>query len=279
MYTTLDFLKQNSACKSGYAQMLDFFGTSRTLKHVPLPLGLCSMVLSEDNFQWLIVNALMVDHDQYAAFRRKWLVCLLKAYLDDQYGSTGSLPKAGKTYYEQAYAVETYEQAESFIEMMKYTSVSRFNLNHNVNESYRCMFTDPVHFIYGCVEHFGDLWSYSRMRAWNNANPKNQFRETPYHFGWPRDKTARKPMIADLFEDDAYTAAVKFLSAHPEISRKAVKGKLDFVNAKPRMTFTLEDPQRIFATYKMLASKVPPSEVHALLNDAVDTTESYEDED
>lgn len=59
--------------------------------------------------------------------------------------------------------------------------------------------------------------------------------------------------VAHLFEDEPYLEAIKFLSEHPSISRKAVKGKLGFLDNKPQMTFTLEDPRRIFAAFRLLA--------------------------
>lgn len=261
MYTTLDFLKKNSACKPGYTEMIQFFGVSRKLTHVPLPLGLCSMVLKKNNFEWMLEFALMVDEEMYKAFRRKWLVPFCQWYANEvlDMPNAGGDRKEARVYIQQMRDIETYEQAEAFIQMVSFVSVNGFSLfddevDHWFGDNCPDPWHIPAHFVRAVVKHFDVTWSYDRHREHNRKAPADkQLEHKPYYFGWPRGNGAAAPMLANLFSEDPYKEAIKFLSEHPEISRSVLKSKLSFVNDKPQMTFTLEDPKRIFNAYRMLA--------------------------
>lgn len=209
MYTTLEFLKENEACKDGYGEMTSFFGVSPKIKKVKIPLSVCALAISEEHLNWLVENAAIIDRQEYEAFRKRWVLPLMHTIMWRDVPKKND--KRYKTYVEFASA-KTSEEVEALIEADRFKMRNEIEMTHNDYWWHAGRFVEVVLENWKGTLHyrhrdFRDEASHE-LREGMAPLPPRASNNCCYYFSLPE----RHP--AYLFSTDPYGDAAKFLMEH-----------------------------------------------------------------
>lgn len=84
MYTTIEMLKRDEACASGYGRMLSFFGQTAEAKTQRIPLHAVALVGGYEDVSWATTNSLIIEPTDYLDLRERTLVSVLHTILADE---------------------------------------------------------------------------------------------------------------------------------------------------------------------------------------------------
>jgi hypothetical protein len=83
VYTTIQLLKEQEACRDGFATVLSYFGGAKANHETVIPLHALLLVSGFEDTLWALANAAIIDPIQFEEFKQKWAVQLFWAMLSD----------------------------------------------------------------------------------------------------------------------------------------------------------------------------------------------------
>lgn len=65
MYTSLELLKKQSACKPGFGRQLAFFGVSKENKDQRIPIHVVALIGNHEDYEWAVQNSMIIDRQEF----------------------------------------------------------------------------------------------------------------------------------------------------------------------------------------------------------------------
>jgi hypothetical protein len=294
MYTTLKLLKANKACVPGFTRMITFFGNDPKIKDIRIPLYMVAIAGLPEDVSWVIENAMIIDDQEYVAFRKRHLLNLMhRAYTS--YSSCRSVISESTSIFEarariELVAARTYEAAERWL-----TKWNAYAFRGDVFEhvAHALEFYEPKAFIAAAFEHHRATISSRAESLFETGHvisdkAKHQieveFGPLPAHDpliltdrkSWLVPSASRKnalDMLMQVFgpvDQDPNVAALEFLASNNMLGRTRGGAMLTKVTDDPKaqfhMTINLSNPDLMLKVYRLITSRGEDSILENELN-------------